>query len=171
MKIVSAALALAAALLGPAAAAAEFTCPRTAGYKALGPPLPKSANWYGSEALAVQLPQTGTWPTTAPGALISVKLFWWSAGFRPGMESNLNVTIRELSGAEVTAEVSKPTNAHAASLGGWTMLTGIDFPQPGCWEITGEYLGQSLSFVVETVQTASGAEQSAAADRARPLDP
>src|SRR5690606_36272332 len=108
---------------------------------ALGPPLPQSANWYGSEALAVQLPPTGTWPTTAPGALISVKLFWWSAGFRPGMESNLNVTIRELSGAAVTAVISEPTNAHAASLGGWTMLTGIDFPQPGCWQITGQYLG------------------------------
>ena len=164
MKTVLAALALAAALLGPASAFAEFTCPRTTGYKALGPPLPKSANWHGSEALAVQLPQTGTWPTTAPGAAISVKLFWWSAGFRPGMESNLNVTIRELSGAPVTAEISKPTNAHAPSLGGWTMLTGIHFPQPGCWEITGQYLGQSLSFVVE-VQAPSGAEQAVAADR------
>ena len=165
MKIVLAALALAAALLGPASAVAEFTCPRTTGHKAVGPPLPKSGNWYGSEALAVQLPQTGTWPTTAPGAQISVKLFWWSAGFRPGMESNLNVTIKELSGAPVTAEISKPTNASASSLGGSTMLTGIHFPQPGCWEITGQYLGQSLSFVVETVQPASGAQQAVAADR------
>lgn len=166
MRTVLAALALAAVLLGPASAVAEFTCPRTVGYDTLGPPLPKSENWYGSEALAVQLPRTGTWSTTAPGALIAVKLFWWSAGFRSGMESNLNVTIRELSGAAVTAVISKPTNAYAASLGGWTMLTGIDFPQPGCWEITGQYLGQRLSFVVETVQAASGAQQTVAADRA-----
>ena len=157
MKMVLAAMVLTAALLAPTSAIAEFTCPRTVGYKALGPPLPQSENWYGSEALAVQLPPTVTWPTTSPGALIAVKLFWWSAGFRPGMESNLNVTIRELSGAEVTAVISKPTNAHAASLGGWTMLTGIDFPQPGCWEITGQYLGQSLSFVVETVQVSNDA--------------
>lgn len=166
MKAMLAALAFAVVLLGPASAAAEFTCPRTVGRTALEPPLPKSENWYGSEALAVQLPPAGTWPTTASGALIAVKLLWWSAGFRSGMESNLNVTIRELSGAKVTAAISKPTNAHAASLGGWTMLTGIDFPQPGCWEITGRYLGQSLSFVVETVNVASGAQQAVAPDRA-----
>jgi hypothetical protein len=82
------------------------------------------------------------------------------------MESNLKVTIRELSGAAVTAVISKPTNAHAASLGGWTMLTGIDFPEPGCWEITGEYLGQSLSFVVETVE--GGAQQALPADARKP---
>ncbi|MDY6944906.1 MAG: hypothetical protein SXG53_04235 [Pseudomonadota bacterium] len=163
--MVLAVLALAAALLGPVSALAEFTCPRTTGHKALGPPLPKSENWYGSEALAVQLPQTGTWPTTAPGAQISVKLFWWSVGFRPGMESNLNVTIKELSGAPVTAEISTPTNASAASLGGATMLTGIHFPQPGCWEITGQYLGQTLSFVIETVQPAGDAQRAVAADR------
>jgi hypothetical protein len=80
------------------------------------------------------------------------------------MESNLKVTIRELSGAAVTAVVSRPTNAHAGSLGGWIMLTGIDFPKPGCWEITGKYLGQSLSFIVETVQ-AGGAQQSVQPDR------
>jgi hypothetical protein len=34
------------------------------------------------------------------------------------------------------------------------MLTGIDFPMAGCWEITGRYLGQELRFVVETVQSA-----------------
>jgi hypothetical protein len=166
MKTVLAVLALTAVLLSPASAVAEFTCPRTIGYGSLGPPLPKSENWYGTDALAVQLPRTGAWPITAPGALIAVKLFWWSAGFRPGMESNLNVTIRELGGAEVTAVISKPTSAHAASLGGWTMLTGLDFPEAGCWEITGEYLGQSLTFVVETVK--SDAQQSPPADVRKP---
>jgi hypothetical protein len=151
MKILSTGL-LVGILLNPLLAAAEFTCPRTVGYAALGEPLPKSGNWYGSHALAVNLPKNGVWSTTAPGAQIAVKLFWWSAGFRPGMESNLNVTLRELTGAANTAVVSKPTNAGAKSLGGWAMLTGIDFPEPGCWEITGKYLGQELTFVVETVR-------------------
>jgi hypothetical protein len=35
-------------------------------------------------------------------------------------------------------------------LGGWTMLAGIDFPSIGCWRLNLGYLGQSLSFVVET---------------------
>jgi hypothetical protein len=138
-------------LSNPLQALAEFTCPRTIGADSLGPPLPKRGNWYGSEALAVSLPADGTWQTTAPGANIAVKLFWWSAGFQPGMESNLNVTIRELNGAPLTAQIGSPTNAGAKSLGGWTMLTGIDFPTAGCWEITGKYLGQELTFVVETV--------------------
>jgi hypothetical protein len=82
---------------------------------------------------------------------MAVKLFWWSLGFEPGMESNLNVDIRSLNGKPVRAKINKPTNAHSESLGGWTMLTGIDFPDPGCWQISGEYLGQILTFVVETV--------------------
>jgi hypothetical protein len=28
------------------------------------------------------------------------------------------------------------------------MLTGVYMPTPGCWEITGEYKGQKLRFVV-----------------------
>jgi hypothetical protein len=151
MKTLSTGL-LVGMLLNPILAVAEFSCPRTVGYASLGAPLPKSENWYGSHALAVNLPKNGVWPTTAPGAQIAVKLFWWSAGFRPGMESNLNVTIRELTGAPNTAVVSEPTNAGAKSLGGWAMLTGINFREPGCWEITGKYQGQELTFVVETVR-------------------
>jgi hypothetical protein len=28
------------------------------------------------------------------------------------------------------------------------MLVGVYFPTPGCWEVTGEYKGQKVSFVV-----------------------
>jgi hypothetical protein len=31
------------------------------------------------------------------------------------------------------------------------MLAGIDFPSAGCWRLTLNYLGQSLGFVVETL--------------------
>jgi hypothetical protein len=127
---------------------AEDACPRSVGSTAPG-------SWYGSESLAVLLPAGGVWPTTAPGALIAVKVFWRSAGFRPGMESKLAVTLKPFNGVEADAVVLRATNAYAESLGGWTMLTGIDFPKAGCWEITGRYLGQELSFVVETVRTAS----------------
>lgn len=128
-------------------------CPVTLGAdKFLGPPFPESENWYGSESLAVMVPRERAWGTTSPKALIAVKLFWWSSGFKPGMESNLKVSIKNLDGRPNDAVVSKPTNAHAELLGGWTMLTGIDFPSGGCWEITGEYLGQSLTFVVETAE-------------------
>ena len=128
------------------------SCPITSGSdKFLGPPFPEAENWYGKESLAVILPANGLWPTTKSGHLMAVKLFWWSLGFEPGMESNLSVDIRSLNGKPVRAKINKPTNAHSESLGGWTMMTGIDFPDPGCWQISGEYLGQILTFVVETV--------------------
>ena len=130
--------------------AAPF-CPITQGSDSIGPPFPRSENWYGGESFAVQLPANGTWLTARDGALIPVKLFWWSAGFRPGMEASLTVEIRSLNDQPMTARVSRPTNAHSDSLGGWTMLTGIEFPDPGCWEISGQYLGQRLSFIVQTV--------------------
>ena len=133
---------------------ADEACPRTV-VSVEPSSLPGSDRWYGGDSFAVQLPADGVWPTTAPGALIAVKLFWRSAGFLPGMESNLDVTVKPLNGAQATAVVSGPTSAHAESLGGWTMLTGIDFPMAGCWEITGRYLGQELRFVVETVQSPS----------------
>jgi hypothetical protein len=101
----------------------------------------------------VHLSPDGFMPTTAPGARIAVKMFWRSAGFKPGMESELQVTVKELTGAPVTAVVSRPTNANAESLGGWTMLTGVDFPKPGCFEFTAEYRGQKLKFGVETLQS------------------
>lgn len=141
---------LIATLANTTVANSQSTCAPTVGTDQFSPSLPESENWYGSEALAVRLPVDGVWPTTPAGALISVKLMWWSTGFRPGMESNLHVTVRSLSGEPVTAVVSRPTNAHDEPLG-WTMLTGMRFPDPGCWEITGEYLGQTLTFVIETV--------------------
>lgn len=127
-------------------------CPVTLGSDEIfGAPFPAGKNWYGSESLAVKLPADGIWPTTKSGHLIAVKLFWWSAGFKPGKEKHLNATVTALHGAAASAKISEPTNAKAPDLGGWTMLTGIDFPEPGCWRISADYVGQSLSFVVRTI--------------------
>ncbi len=132
---------------------AEFdVCPVTHGSDGTpGPPFPEAQNWYGSEALAVVLPMDGGWGITGPTARIAVKLFMWSVGFEPGAEANLEVEIENLDGNPNDAIVTGVTSAGAESLGGWTMLVGIDFPSPGCWRITADYLGQSLSFVVRTV--------------------
>lgn len=136
-------------------------CPVTLGTDKLLDP--DSSNLYGSEALAVALPADGTWPVTGPNARIAVKLFWRSTGFRPGMEQNLKVEIRNLNGGPNDAVVNDVTNANSVPddlekayfddewQNGWLMLTGIDFPSPGCWEITGKYLSQTLTFVVQTV--------------------
>lgn len=79
------------------------------------------------------------------------------------MEQHLNVGIENLHGGPNDAVVKDVTSANSVRedletahfddewQDGWLMLTGIDFPSTGCWEISGEYLGQSLTFVVETV--------------------
>jgi hypothetical protein len=125
--------------------------------------------WYGGEGLAVTLSEDGVWSTTAQGAAIAEKVFWWSSAFRLGTESSLKVEIKNLMAAPMTARISKPTNAYLGELerlneselyrvtgsfekDKWVMLVGIDFPDPGCWQITGEYLGQKLTFVVKTVR-------------------
>ena len=47
---------------------------------------------------------------------------------------------------------ASPNWAGLSGLGSnWTILTGIDFPSPGYWEIADEYLDQSLTFVVEVI--------------------
>jgi hypothetical protein len=115
---------------------------------ALGKPFPASESWYGSESLAVILPSGGIWTGMGAEHRYRDKLFWWSHGYRPGSESNMVVRGRRLDRDAPPADISRTTNAHSPSLGGWTMLVAVEFPSPGCWEITGEYLGQKLSFVV-----------------------
>jgi hypothetical protein len=121
----------------------------TPGGALLAEPFPSADRWYGSEALAVILPPGGIWNGLGPERHYRNKLFWWSAGFRPGLEHNLTVTGRRLDADAPPATVSRSTNAHSPSLGGWTLLVGVEFPSAGCWQILGEYLGQKLAFTVE----------------------
>jgi hypothetical protein len=133
---------------------ANSSCPVTIGTNSLGAPFPEAENWYGSEVLAVVLAEDGRWPITSTGSRIAVKLFIWSVGYKPWMEESLSIQIESLSGGTNDTTVKDITNAHSPSLGGWTMLAGIDFPSVGCWRLTLDYLGQSLAFVVETYDPA-----------------
>ena len=145
--------------------AAETACPRTTAddplYEAAFP------GWYGTEGLAVEL-GSGKWGTTHRH-----KVLWRSVGFRPGTESNLRIEIKNLLGGPVTGSFSEARSFYPgtdwrglgledveaaaqeilAETDGWFMLTGADLPEPGCWEISAEYLGQTLTFVVETVDS------------------
>ena len=137
-------------------------CPVTVGTDELLSPGSRSI--YGSEALSVGLPAHGTSQVTSPGGRIALKLFWSSPGFRPGMQENLKVEVKNLHEGPNDAVVKDVTTANSVPddfekaqhddewLEGWTMLTGIDFPSPDCWEITGKYLDQSLTFVIQTVE-------------------
>src|SRR5262245_56413915 len=87
-------------------------CPRTlASGTSLGKPFPESENWFGSEALAVILPADGIWWGMGPQYHYRNKLFWWSTGFRPGMESNLIVKGKRLDGKSPPADITTASSA------------------------------------------------------------
>ena len=63
-------------------------------------------------------------------------------------------TMAAMQDAGIAAQVySHPLGNHGHGLG-----PSIDFRSAGCWEITGEFLDQTLTFVVETVDRADRGE-------------
>jgi hypothetical protein len=107
--------------------------------------------WHGHKGLWTMLQPHGTWaglPRNERG--FRQKVFWWHPGFDGRVEArpDLKVTGRRLDGPESFVHPAPATNAHHVDFGGWTILTGIDVPTSGCWELTGTYRGQTLTFVV-----------------------
>ena len=106
--------------------------------------------WFGSSDLWTAIPQDGIWsglPENSAG--FSQKVFWWRAGYDPGdePEPDLVLTGRTLDSSLVTLLASQATQAEAPDIGS-AMLVGVEFPAPGCWEISGRYAGSELSFVI-----------------------
>ena len=103
-------------------------------------------SWYGTERLWTQIPTNGNWPAR------TYKVFWWRVGYSWTGEPQpaLTVTGRRLDGPAPLLNVSDATNAYAADIGS-AMLTGVDFPMLGCWEVTGKYADQELTFTVMVV--------------------
>ena len=108
--------------------------------------------WWGTEKLWIALPKSGTvwgWLPRAPGKPdLTAKIFWGSVDFdyHRKEDYDLKVTGRRLDGEAPPLLVEKVTNA--LFVPNAAMLTGVYVPTPGCWEITGDYKGQKLSFVV-----------------------
>jgi hypothetical protein len=106
--------------------------------------------WYGTNALWTVVRGDGKWwalPHTSKGH--TQKVFWWREGYIPAEEPqpDLTVTGRRLDGEAPPLIAFRATNAYASDIGS-AMFVGVDVPTLGCWEITGEYKGRTLSFVV-----------------------
>ncbi len=112
--------------------------------------------WIGTDKLWTARSKTEVWTTEPrkPGheqevQPLTAKTFWASVDFnwRTEWPVTLTVTGRRLDGSAPPLLAMRATNA---MVGGPTptMLVGVYVPTPGCWEITGDYKGQQLSFVV-----------------------
>jgi hypothetical protein len=114
-------------------------------------PYPSSAPdgqfWYGTDALWTLLGVDGKWDMR--GNVYTTKLVFWRRGFdaRKEPEPKLIVTGKRLDGDAASVAVS---HANAVFVTGNTpaMMTGIDIPTAGCWELTGHYKGHTLTFIV-----------------------
>ncbi len=115
--------------------------------------------WIGTDHLWTARSKTEVW-TTAPRKPgheqevqpLTAKIFWGSVDFNYKEEypPKLRVTGRRLDGDAPPLLSLPTTNAFPGPRA--AMLTGVYVPTPGCWEITGEYKGQRLSFVVWVTQ-------------------
>jgi hypothetical protein len=78
---------------------------------------------------------------------LTQKTFWWSADFDVNHELQPAITVsgQQLDGEGQFVTPAPGTNAQADF--GSAMLTGIDIPTPGCWEITAAYRRATLSYV------------------------
>lgn len=106
--------------------------------------------WYGSEHLWTALHKTGVWsglPDNPEG--YTQKIVWWSDlySLKDEPEPALVVLGRRLDADAPPLKFDGATNAFAADIGD-AIMTGVDFPTLGCWEITGQYKKSGLTFVV-----------------------
>jgi hypothetical protein len=110
--------------------------------------------WLGTDKLYISLLKSGEhwgWlprDSLGPGKpKLTAKIFWGSVDFdyHKKEDYSLKVTGRRLDGDSPPFEVERVTNA--LTIPRAAMLTGVYFPAPGCWEITGDYKGAKLSYV------------------------
>lgn len=117
------------------------------------PPSPPNerAAWFGTPQLWTMLEADGeVWDAANTSFPVLIKTFWWSsnwAGMTEEQEPTITVVATRLDGPG-TVTTDHATNAAADSLGGEAMLAGIEFPSPGCWQITAEYREAMLSYIV-----------------------
>jgi hypothetical protein len=141
-------------------AAVPETCPATKpSDQPFVPPSPyhakpdtKGSFWFGSDRLWTVLPLSGTWGRlghyTRDDPTFRQKLFFWRQGYDPHTaRSKLKITARRIDSPAPPLSVDEPTS------GAWTdndsfIVAGINFPTTGCWEITGRYEMDEVTFVV-----------------------
>jgi hypothetical protein len=108
--------------------------------------------WFGTAKLWTSLPLDGTWKGlghyTPDDPTYRQKLFFFRQGFAIREEPSPKLT---LTGRRLDAAASP---LQSGTSNGWQderfpfMVAGVNFPTLGCWEITADYHGDKLTFVV-----------------------
>jgi hypothetical protein len=136
------------------------TCPVTKPYQTslFVPPSPYPAKaspgmfWFGTDRLWTSLKENPIWKLgrAAPNdPTLREKLFYWRQGYSVDTEPQptLTVTGRRLDSPAQPLLADKASN-------GWVnrnqpfIVTAVNFPTVGCWEVTARYTADDLTFVV-----------------------
>jgi hypothetical protein len=110
--------------------------------------------WFGTDRLWTALQEEGTWrglPHYTPSdPTFRQKIAFWRKGYvvRTERQPKLTVTGRRLDAPAPPLLADKTANNAWVQHDQPFMGTGINLPTVGCWEITGHYGGEELTFVV-----------------------
>jgi hypothetical protein len=142
----------------PATNGVPSSCPVTKPYQTslFVPPSPYEANagagsfWFGTDRLWTVLPADGTWTLghhKPSNPTFRQKLFWWRQGYdwRTEPLPKLTITGRRLDAQAAPLKADRANNVSSQPA---AMVVGINFPTLGCWEVTGRYGDDTLTFVV-----------------------
>jgi hypothetical protein len=145
-------------VLSGCAAAAQAMCPVSSPEASpVDVPGSRGSLWFGSEALAVDLPPNGRWIGMGAAHRYRNKTWFWRRGYEAGSEPrpDLEVTGVNLGDDEDvhTLSVRRATNAFGPH---WQqMLVLVEFPAAGCWQLTARYflagIRHDLTFVVDVI--------------------
>lgn len=118
-----------------------------------GPPPVSDEVWYGTPDLWTLINPEGE--VNSKRWLEGDRTFWWSQNFSPDNPGEVSVTAEQVNGSASAVQASEtagtgfnpfmlqPTHESV------TMI-GIELPESGCWELTAEYKGSTLSYVIWT---------------------
>src|SRR5579864_5274650 len=118
---------------------------------------PQGSFWFGTDELWTFLPVNGTWRfghPTGDSPIFREKLFFWQQGFdwHEEPQPKLKVTGKRLDASAPL--VTLFVTAERANNAGWSapqhpfMVTAINIPTPGGWQITAHHRGHALAFVI-----------------------
>ena len=104
---------------------------------------PGSFLW-GNDALVAILPNDGVIHPSDPsrGLPGGVKFPWWRIA--PGSSGSLSIATRRLDAVTVPQSADVPGGYGDTGF----QVSGLNFPSPGCWQVTGTIGAASLTFVV-----------------------
>jgi hypothetical protein len=108
--------------------------------------------WYGNESLWTLLGVQGVWrvkdnPLEARGGY-RTKLTYWRRGFDVRKDKPELAVVAKRLGRDEPLVTAEQANAVFVGTDKPAIMTAIDIPSIGCWEITAQYENHRLSFVV-----------------------